>query len=133
MALNECLKIEVRPRPGGAKGPSLEKVIKQNIVCTGLYRVYSQISIAWNKHNGAAFSNSEHSDLIFLPNFFLKKTQLSSSPNSTRRHLFKTGVDMPVGAWEPSEMKTPEIPQRKATSKIADAYSRVNPVITCVC
>jgi hypothetical protein len=54
---------------------------------------------------------------------------LSISPNSTRRDLFKTGVDMPVGAREPSEMKTAEIPRRRATSKIADAYSRVNPCI----
>ena len=38
-----------------------------------LYRVYSQISIAWNKHNGAAFSNSEHSDLIFLTKKITKK------------------------------------------------------------
>ena len=36
---------------------------------------------------------------------------------------------MPVGAREPSEVKTPEIPRRRATSKIADAYSRVNPVL----
>jgi len=51
-----------------------------------------------------------------------KKTQLSIYPNSTRRDLFKTGVDVPVGAREPSEVKTPEIPRRRATSKIADAY-----------
>ena len=35
---------------------------------------------------------------------------------------------MPVGAREPSEVETPEIPRRRATSKIADAYSRVNSV-----
>ena len=39
----------------------------------GAYRVYSQISVAWNKHNGAAFSNSEHSDLIFLTKKITKK------------------------------------------------------------
>ena len=37
---------------------------------------------------------------------------------------------MPVGARarEPSEVETPESPRRRATSKIADAYLRVNPV-----
>ena len=39
------------------------------------YRVYSQISIARNKHNGAAFSNLEHvhSDLVFLLKKITKK------------------------------------------------------------
>ena len=64
----------------------------------------------------------------FSPEKNYKKTQLSISPNSTRRDLFKTGVKVPVGAREPSEVETPEIPRRRATSKIADAYSRVNPV-----
>ena len=40
---------------------------------------------------------------------------------------------MPVGAREPSEVETPEIPRRRATSKIADAYSRVNPVRHVLC
>ena len=84
------------------------------------YRVYSRISIAWNKHNRAAFSNSEHSDLVFLPKKITKKLFISNSPNSTPRDLFKTGVKVPVGAREPSEVETPEIPRRRATSKIAD-------------
>ena len=74
------------------------------------------MAIAWKKQNRAAFSNSEHSDLIFLT-FFLK-TQLSISPNSTCQYLFKNGVDIPVGALEPYTVKTLEIPQRRATSKI---------------
>ena len=36
--------------------------------------------------------------------------------------------EVPIGAREPSEVKTPEIPRRRATSKIADASSCVNPV-----
>ena len=67
-------------------------------------------------HNGAAFSNSEHSDLIFLLKKITKKlnsqfpqTLLELAEIDIRMH--ETSVKVHVGAREPSEVETTEIPR----------------------